>query len=68
MPGESPWTEEPGELQSMESQTVGHNQANKHSTAQYEIQRYLVYLFNFSDSILQSQWLLLQSPLLLFSY
>ena len=24
-PGESPWTEEPGKLQSMGSQTVGHN-------------------------------------------
>ena len=25
LPGESPWTEEPGELQSMGSQRVGHN-------------------------------------------
>ena len=25
LPGESPWTEEPGGLQSMESQRVGHN-------------------------------------------
>ena len=28
-----PWTEEPGRLQSVESQRVGHNQATKHSTA-----------------------------------
>jgi len=25
LPGESPWTEEPGELQSMGSQRVGHD-------------------------------------------
>ena len=25
LPGESPWTEEPGGLQSIESQKVGHN-------------------------------------------
>jgi len=25
LPGESPWKEEPGELQSVESQRVGHN-------------------------------------------
>ena len=30
-PGESPWTEEPGRLQSMESQRVGHDWATKHS-------------------------------------
>ena len=30
--GESPWTEEPGGLQSMGSQRVGHNWAAKHST------------------------------------
>ena len=34
LPGESPWTEEPGGLQSMGSQRVRHNQATKHSTAQ----------------------------------
>ena len=34
LPGESPWTEEPGGLQSMGSQRVGHNWATKHSTAQ----------------------------------
>ena len=30
--GESPWTEEPGELQSMRSLKVRHNWATKHST------------------------------------
>ena len=32
LPGESPWTEESGELQSMRSQRVGHNSRTKHST------------------------------------
>ena len=32
LPGESPWTEEPGRLQHMGSQRVGHNWATKHST------------------------------------
>ena len=31
LPGESPWTEEPGWLQSMGSQTVGQNWTTKHS-------------------------------------
>ena len=35
VPGESPWTEEPGRLQPMGSQRAGHNRATKHSTAQY---------------------------------
>ena len=30
-----PWTEEPGRLQFMESQRVGHNRATKHSTSLY---------------------------------
>ena len=30
LPGESPWTEEPGGLQSMRSQRVGHDWATKH--------------------------------------
>ena len=34
LPGESPWTEEPGRLQSIGSQRVGHDWATKHSTAQ----------------------------------
>ena len=33
--GESPWTKEPGGLQSMGSQRAGHDQATKHSTAQW---------------------------------
>ena len=28
LPGESPWTEEPGRLQSMKSRRVGHEQLN----------------------------------------
>ena len=32
LPEESPWTEEPGGLQSMGLQKVGHNWATKHST------------------------------------
>ena len=32
LPGESPWTEEPGRLQSMGSQRVGHDWATQHST------------------------------------
>ena len=32
LPGESPWTKEPGGLQSMGSQRVRHNWATKHST------------------------------------
>ena len=32
LPGESPWTEEPGRLQSMGSQRVGHDWATKQST------------------------------------
>ena len=34
LPGESPWTEEPGGLQSIRSQRVGHNWTAKLSTAQ----------------------------------
>ena len=32
LPGESPWTEVPGKLQSMGLQRVGHNGATKHNT------------------------------------
>ena len=35
LPGVSPWTEEPGRLQSTGSQRVGHNWATKHSTAEH---------------------------------
>ena len=31
MPGKIPWTEEPGRLQSMGSQRVGHNLATEHA-------------------------------------
>ena len=37
LPGESQWTEEPGGLQSMGSQIVGHDQATKHSTQHVDI-------------------------------
>ena len=30
LPGESPWTEDPGELRSMGSQRVGHSSVSKH--------------------------------------
>ena len=33
LPGESPWTEEPGGLQFMGSQRVGHDRVTKHSIA-----------------------------------
>ena len=33
LPGESPWTEEPGGLQSMGSQRAGHHWTTKHSLA-----------------------------------
>ena len=33
LPGEPPWTEEPGGLQSTGSRRVGYNRATKHSTA-----------------------------------
>ena len=33
LPGESPWTEEPGRLQSTRSQRVGHDETTKHSTS-----------------------------------
>ena len=32
LPGESPWTEEPGGVQSVGSQRVGRDQATNHST------------------------------------
>ena len=35
LPGESPWAEEPGGLQSMGSQRVGHDWATEHSTQQW---------------------------------
>jgi len=38
-PGESPWTEEPGGLQFMGLQRVGHDWVTKHSTYKGEISR-----------------------------
>ena len=35
LPGESPWIEEPGGLQSMGSQRVRYDQVTKHSTAHF---------------------------------
>ena len=34
LPGESPWTEEPGRPQSMGLQRAGHSRATKHRSAQ----------------------------------
>ena len=33
LPGESPWTEKPGRLTSMGSQSIGYDWVTKHSTA-----------------------------------
>ena len=44
-PGGSPWTEEPGGLQSMGSQRVGHDWETKHSTQHHAF--YLLYGFIF---------------------
>ena len=62
LPGESPWTEEPGGLQSMRSQRVGHNRATEHNTHAWESKngknynkiKYLmsnIYLQHFIDTI-----------------
>ena len=37
LPGESPWTEEPGKLQSMASQIFGHNWATKHNLETWQV-------------------------------
>ena len=44
LPGESPWTEESGELQSMGSQRVGNHGVTKHSTY---AGGYMQYILNF---------------------
>ena len=49
-PGESPWTEEPGVLQSMRSQRVGHDWVTKHSTA------HPIVLVIFTEEIVLSPW------------
>ena len=43
MTGESPWIEEPGGLQPMELQRVGHDWETKHTTQQY-VHSILMYL------------------------
>ena len=45
LPGESPWTEEPGGLQSMGSQRVGHDWETKHSTQFLEEQTVTFFFF-----------------------
>ena len=52
LPGESPWTEEPGGLQSMGSQRVGHDWATKPSTVGF----ILSYHFILLASILSFHW------------
>ena len=37
LPGESPWSEEPGELQAMGLKRVGHDSATKHSTVRISL-------------------------------
>ena len=53
--GESPWTEEPGGLQSVGSQRVGHDRVTKPSTAQSKIWRERVSLstFNFQKGTMK---------------
>ena len=53
VPGESPWTEEPGRLQYMGLQRVRHNWVTKHSTAHM---RYLSYGWLISLSIMSSRF------------
>ena len=57
LPGESPWTEKLGGLQSIGSQRVGHDWATKHSTA-HEAHRkdYLVSFKNFEEWIFSLIW------------
>ena len=42
LPGESPWTEEPGRLQSMGLQRVGHGWATNHTHTQHKIKYGLI--------------------------
>ena len=48
LPGESPWTEELGGLQSMGSQRVGHDWATKHSTKAFNEGYIFIYILKFS--------------------
>jgi len=43
LPGESPWTEDPGGLQSMGTQRVGQDRATKHSTHIVFVSLFLTY-------------------------
>ena len=61
LPGESPWTEEPGGLESMGSQRVGHDWATKHTARLYKISLGIsllvlssISLFNFLLVVVQS--------------
>ena len=54
LPGESSWTEEPGRLQSMGSQRVGHDWATKHSTAPVHIAQCLAHNIH---SIGAAEWI-----------
>ena len=50
LPGESSWTEALGGLHSMGSQTVRHNRAGKHSTAQVALHLGLAWWFSSEES------------------
>ena len=47
LPGGSPWTEEPGDRQSMGSQRVRRNWATKHSTESHQQNKLFFFLFFF---------------------
>ena len=57
LPGESPWTEDPGGLQFTGSQRVGHDRATKHSTHQVEERKNMapVLFFLFIPALPQSR-------------
>ena len=52
---EIPWTEEPGGLQSMGSQRVGHNLATKQQQQQQSMQGRLVWTWNSIQFLFQKQ-------------
>ena len=58
LPGESPWTEEPGGLQSMGWQRVEHDWATKHSTHRVHTPQTLAYLLPPRQQMTWSLWLL----------
>ena len=63
LPGESPWTEKPGGLQSMGLQRVGHHWASKHSTGNDKINS--EYSNNIKMLLIYSSW---ANPKLLVSF